>query len=76
MVLVAPHVFIMLGVHAQVLVDIVAVVFEVVVSINIVEFVDEELGEQIETALHYTSVAILSLFLKTTNRSPRGSFAT
>lgn len=37
-----------------VLIDIVAVVFEVIVSVNIVEFVDEELGLAIETALHFT----------------------
>ena len=40
-----------------------AVVFEVVVSANIVEFVDEDLGRHIEEALHWTSVAILSTFL-------------
>jgi hypothetical protein len=46
-----------------ILVDIMAVAFEVVVSANIVEFVDHELGHHIEEALHWTSVAILSLFL-------------
>jgi hypothetical protein len=32
-----------------------------VVHVQILEFVDEELGEHIEEAMHWTSVAILSL---------------
>ena len=46
-----------------VLIDILAVSFEVVVSANIVEFVDPSLGHRIEEALHWTSVSILSIFL-------------
>ena len=46
-----------------VLVDIVAVMFELALSGNIVEFVEGVPGHEIEQALHWTSVGILSLFL-------------
>ena len=39
-----------------VLLDVMAVAFEIVVIVNLVEFVDEELGERVEAGLHYTSV--------------------
>ena len=46
-----------------VLVDIVVVAFELVVTASIVEWADGIPGHEIEEALHWTSVVILSLFL-------------
>jgi hypothetical protein len=46
-----------------VLVDIIAVVLEVFVEVELVQFVDPEQGEVIEEILHFTSVGILSFFL-------------
>ena len=46
-----------------VLVDIMAVVLEVIVEVELVQFVDPEQGEFIEEVLHFASVGILSFFL-------------
>jgi hypothetical protein len=46
-----------------VLVDIMAVVLEVIVEVELVQFVDPEQGELIEEVLHFVSVGILSFFL-------------
>lgn len=46
-----------------VLVDIMAVVLEVIVEVELVQFVDPEQGELIEEVLHFVSVGILTFFL-------------
>ena len=52
-----------LAVLILLLVDLFVVLLEVIVSVNLVQFVDPEFGAQIEKAMHLTSISILSLLL-------------
>eukprot|EP01043_Picozoa_sp_COSAG02_P067043 COSAG02_NODE_10633_length_1894_cov_1.470752_1_plen_433_part_00 len=52
-----------LAVLILLLVDLFVVLLEVIVSVNLVQFVDPEFGRQFEKAMHLTSISILSLLL-------------